>query len=63
MVGVSGRGDRRLLDTVVPEISDLARVARGEVAGFTMEGDPLGGVVADRRQRASAVMLLPDPGR
>jgi diguanylate cyclase (GGDEF)-like protein len=59
VVGVSGRGDRRLLDTVVPEISDLARVARGEVAGFTMEGDPLGGVVADRRQREGAVMLLP----
>jgi len=59
IVGVSGRGDRRLLDSVVPEISDLARVARGEVAGFTMEGDPLGGVVADRRQRAGAVMLLP----
>ena len=59
IVGVSGRGDRRLLDSVVPEISDLARVARGEVAGLTMEGDPLGGVVADRRQRAGAVMLLP----
>jgi diguanylate cyclase (GGDEF)-like protein len=59
IVGVSGRGDRRLLDSVVPEISDLARVARGEVAGFTMEGDPLGGVVADRRQRVGAVMLLP----
>jgi diguanylate cyclase (GGDEF)-like protein len=59
IVGVSGRGDRRLLDSVVPEISDLARVARGEVAGLTMEGDPLGGVVADRRQRVGAVMLLP----
>jgi diguanylate cyclase (GGDEF)-like protein len=59
IVGVSGRGYRRLLDSVVPEISDLARVARGEVAGLTMEGDPLGGVVADRRQRAGAVMLLP----
>ena len=39
--------------------SDLARVARGEVAALTMEGDPLGGVVADRRQRPGAVLLLP----
>ncbi len=59
VVGVSGRGDRRLLDTVVPEISDLARVARGEVPQLTMEGDPLGGAVADRRQRLGPVMLLP----
>ena len=28
VIGVSGRGDRRLLDMVVPEIGDLARVAR-----------------------------------
>jgi diguanylate cyclase (GGDEF)-like protein len=59
IVGVSGRGDRRLLDTIVPDICDLARVARGEVGGLTMEGDPLGGVVADRRQRGGAVMLYP----
>jgi diguanylate cyclase (GGDEF)-like protein len=59
VVGVSGRGDRRLLDLVVPEISDLARVARGEVAQLTMEGDPLGGVVADRRQRQGTAILLP----
>jgi len=59
VVGVSGRGDRRLLDAVVPEISDLARVARGEVPQLTMEGDPLGGVVADRRQRPGSVMVLP----
>jgi diguanylate cyclase (GGDEF)-like protein len=59
VVGVSGRGDRRLLDSVVPDICDLARVARGEVPGFTMEGDPLGGVVADRRQRMGSVLLRP----
>ncbi len=59
IVGVSGRGDRRLLDAVVPEISDLARVARGEVPQLSMEGDPLGGVVADRRQRGGSVMVLP----
>jgi diguanylate cyclase (GGDEF)-like protein len=59
VVGVSGRGDRRLLDAVVPEISDMARVARGEVPQLTMEGDPLGGVIADRRQRPGSVMVLP----
>jgi diguanylate cyclase (GGDEF)-like protein len=59
IVGVSGRGDRRLIDTVVPEISDIARVARGEVGALSMQGDPLGGVVPDRRQRPAAVMLLP----
>jgi hypothetical protein len=58
IVGVSGRGDRRLLDSVVPEISDIARVARGEAGQLTMEGDPLGGVVPDRR-RPGVVMLLP----
>lgn len=59
VVGVSGRGDRRLLDTVLPDICDLARVARGEVPQLTMEGDPLGGVIADRRQRHGTVVLLP----
>ena len=58
IVGVSGRGDRRLLDSLVPDISDIARVARGEVGQLTMEGDPLGGVVPDRR-RPGVVMLLP----
>jgi diguanylate cyclase (GGDEF)-like protein len=58
IVGVSGRGDRRLLDSVVPDISDIARVARGEVGQLTMEGDPLGGVVPDRR-RPGVVLLLP----
>ena len=45
VIGVSGRGDRRLLDTLLPEISELgasgARRCRPE---FTMDGDPLGGV-------------------
>ncbi|HET8836037.1 MAG TPA: GGDEF domain-containing protein [Gemmatimonadales bacterium] len=59
IVGVSGRGDRRLLDTVVPEISDIARVARGEVGQLSMQGDPLGGVVPDRRQRPGTVLLMP----
>ena len=59
VIGVSGRGDRRLLDTTLPADSDLARVARGEVDSLFSEGDPLGGVVADRRQHPSAVVVLP----
>ncbi|HEY7611503.1 MAG TPA: GGDEF domain-containing protein [Gemmatimonadales bacterium] len=59
VIGVSGRGDRRLLDTTLPPDSDLARVARGEVDSIFFEGDPLGGVVADRRQHSSAVLVLP----
>ena len=59
VIGVSGRGDRRLLDTTLPPDSDLARVARGEVDSIFFEGDPLGGVVADRRQHPSAVLVLP----
>ena len=31
VIGVSGRGDRRLLDSTLPSGSDLARVSRGEV--------------------------------
>lgn len=59
VIGVSGRGDRRLLDTLLPAGSDLARVARGEVDSLFFEGDPLGGVVADRRQHSTAVLVLP----
>ena len=59
VIGVSGRGDRRLLDSALPPESDLARVARGEIDAIFFEGDPLGGVVADRRQRPSAVLVLP----
>jgi diguanylate cyclase (GGDEF)-like protein len=59
VIGVSGRGDRRLLDTMLPPASDLARIARGEVDSIFFEGDPLGGVVADRRQHPSAVLVLP----
>ena len=59
VIGVSGRGDRRLLETALPPDSDLARVARGEVDSIFFEGDPLGGVVADRRQHPSAVLVLP----
>ena len=59
VIGVSGRGDRRLLDSVLPPDSDLARVARGEMDSIFFEGDPLGGVVPDRRQRPGAVLVLP----
>jgi diguanylate cyclase (GGDEF)-like protein len=59
VIGVSGRGDRRLLDTFLPPESELARVAEGSVESFVSSGDPLGGVVADRRSRPGSVLLLP----
>ena len=59
IIGVSGRGDRRLLDSLLPPDSDLARVARGEIDTVFFEGDPLGGVVPDRRQRPGTVLVLP----
>ena len=59
VIGVSGRGDRRLLDSMLPPDSDLARVSRGEVDSIFFEGDPLGGVVPDRRHRPGAVLVLP----
>ena len=58
VVGVSGRGDRRLLDTMLPPESELARVAAGELDMVQLEGDPLGGVVADRRQHPGSVLVL-----
>ncbi|MFL5514992.1 MAG: GGDEF domain-containing protein [Gemmatimonadales bacterium] len=58
VIGVSGRGDRRLLDTVLPPQSELARVAGGELDMLQLEGDPLGGVVADRRQHPGTVLVL-----
>ncbi|MGH7526561.1 MAG: diguanylate cyclase [Gemmatimonadales bacterium] len=59
VIGVSGRGDRRLRNTVLPVESELARVAIGLSNPSRMEGDPLASVVADRRQRPGAVHLLP----
>jgi diguanylate cyclase (GGDEF)-like protein len=59
VIGVSGRGDRRLLDSQLPPDSHLARVSRGEIDSIYFEGDPLGGVVPDRRQRPGAVLVLP----
>lgn len=59
VIGVSGRGDRRLLDTVLPAESELARVALGTAEPHVSAADPLGGAVADRRSRAGSVLLLP----
>jgi diguanylate cyclase (GGDEF)-like protein len=59
VIGVSGRGDRRLLDSYLPPESPLARVAQGSLESTVTEGDPLGGVVADRRTRPGSVLLLP----
>jgi diguanylate cyclase (GGDEF)-like protein len=59
VIGVSGRGDRRLLEALLPRESRLARLALGEVEQELVEGDPLGGVVADRRQRAGTAWLVP----
>ncbi|HYF39274.1 MAG TPA: GGDEF domain-containing protein [Gemmatimonadales bacterium] len=59
VIGVSGRADRRLLDSTVPAESDLAKVAVGTLEGGTFSGDPIGSAVADRRSRAGSVLLLP----
>ncbi|HEU5303868.1 MAG TPA: GGDEF domain-containing protein [Gemmatimonadales bacterium] len=59
VIGVSGRGDRRLLDTILPPESELAQVAQGQLDSRVVAGDPLGGVVADRRTRTGSVLLLP----
>jgi diguanylate cyclase (GGDEF)-like protein len=59
IVGVSGRGDRRLLETVLPPHADLTRVALGAIPQTLTVDDPLGGVVADRRQRVGATLLVP----
>lgn len=59
VIGVSGRGDRRLLDSVLPAESTLARVADGTLEPHISTTDPVGGVVADRRSRAGSVLLVP----
>lgn len=59
VVGVSGRADRRLLDAVLPPQSELARVALGRAGRTLSAGDPLGGVIPDRRQRQGAALLVP----
>jgi diguanylate cyclase (GGDEF)-like protein len=59
VIGVSGRGDRRLLDSFLPPESELSQVAQGGLEANVASGDPLGGVVADRRTRPGSVLLLP----
>ena len=59
VIGVSGRGDRRLLDSFLPPESELARVSQGTIDTMVSTVDPLGGVVADRRNRPASVLLLP----
>jgi diguanylate cyclase (GGDEF)-like protein len=59
VIGVSGRGDRRLLDTMLPADSPLAQVADGRVEPHVSTIDPVGGVVADRRSRTGSVLLVP----
>jgi diguanylate cyclase (GGDEF)-like protein len=53
VIGVSGLGDRRALDQVLPPDSPLARVAAGE-EGEATGPDPLGGAVTDRRRHPPA---------
>jgi diguanylate cyclase (GGDEF)-like protein len=59
IVGVSGRGDRRLLESVLPPHAELAQVALGTLPQVLTTEDPLGAVVADRRQRVGATLLVP----
>ncbi len=59
VIGVSGKGDRRLLDTLLPEGSALAEVALVTREEGSFAGDPLGAAVADRRQRPPTVVLRP----
>jgi diguanylate cyclase (GGDEF)-like protein len=57
VIGVSGRGDRRLLDSFLPPESALARVAQNRLEPGVSASDPIGGAVADRRSRPTAVLL------
>jgi len=59
VIGVSGRADRRLLDSLLKESSELAQVAQGKLESHVSRGDPLGGAVADRRSRSGPILLLP----
>ncbi|MGH7703756.1 MAG: GGDEF domain-containing protein [Gemmatimonadales bacterium] len=59
VVGISGRADRRLLDTYAVPASPVFQVARGELASHTSIADPLGGNVPDRRSRFTPAIVLP----
>src|SRR5262249_1119515 len=57
VIGVSGKGDRRVLDALLPEGSPLGEVAPGIPPAGALDRDPLGGAVPDRRQRPGGVVL------
>ena len=59
VVGVSGRADRRLLDSFAAPDSVMSRVARGEAERAIADAGFMGSAVADRRQRKQAVLVLP----
>jgi diguanylate cyclase (GGDEF)-like protein len=59
VVGVSGHGDRRVLDLALPAVSELAQVATGAAGQTLTTSDTLGGAVADRRQRQGCTLLMP----
>ena len=59
VIGVSGRADRRLVDTLAVPASPLFQVTRGEVPSLSTIVDPLGGMVPDRRSRFTPAIVLP----
>ncbi len=59
VIGVSGRADRRLLNTYAPAKSGVARVALGEMKSLATAEDPMGDVIADRRQRLATAHIVP----
>lgn len=59
VIGVSGRADRRLLDSILPPESELAKVASGSSEPHVSSTDPLGSAVPDRRSRSGSILLLP----
>jgi diguanylate cyclase (GGDEF)-like protein len=62
VMGVSGRADRRLLDTTAMPGSPLEQVGRGEMRQLSTIADPLGGIVPDRRSRFAPALILPIRG-
>jgi len=58
IVGVSGLGDRRLLESVLPAAAVLSQVAMGESGELEVE-DPIGGAIADRRRHERNARVLP----
>lgn len=59
LVGVSRGADRRLLDVTAAPDGPAARALERGATPAVVEEDPLGGVVADRRQAMRRALLLP----